>query len=167
VRAQFDVAFRRFAQSMDMLLPDPRAARVRRRPRVARQDPPAARARFRAEQVDISDCGEKVRKLIDEAIVADGIEILVKQVNLFSPEFEERLEASSSSTEARASEMEHAIRDEIHVHLEEDPAFYRSLRERLEQIVADCKARRIDAASSVLREQLESIVDLLKRRRAR
>ncbi|MBK8264627.1 MAG: hypothetical protein IPK80_25195 [Nannocystis sp.] len=64
---------------------------------------------------------------------------------LFSPEFEQRLEASKSA-EARASEMEHAIRDEIHVHLEEDPAFYRSLRERLEQIVADYKARRIDAA---------------------
>ena len=36
VRAEFQVAFRRFSQSMDMLLPDPRALRVRRRPRLAR-----------------------------------------------------------------------------------------------------------------------------------
>ena len=47
---------------------------------------------------------------------------------------------------ARASEMEHAIKDEIHVRLDEDPAFYRSLRERLEQILEDYKAKRIDAA---------------------
>jgi type I restriction enzyme R subunit len=133
---------------MDMLLPDPRALEYAGDLAWLGKIRSAARARYRTEQVDISDCGEKVRKLIDEAIVADGIEILVKQVNLFSPEFEQRLEASKS-TEARASEMEHAIRDEIHVHLEEDPAFYRSLRERLEQIVADYKARRIDAAKQL------------------
>jgi type I restriction enzyme R subunit len=45
--------------------------------------------------------------------------------------------------------MEHAIRDEIHVKLEEDPAFYSSLRERLEQIVADYKAKRVDAAQQL------------------
>ena len=55
------------------------------------------------------DCGAKVRKLIEEAIVADGIEILVKQVSLFSKEFDEKVEALKSH-EAKASEMEHAIR---------------------------------------------------------
>ena len=53
----------------------------------------AAAARFRDDKLDISDCGAKVRKLIEEAVIADGIQILVKQVALFSPEFEEKLEA--------------------------------------------------------------------------
>ena len=35
--------------------------------------------------------------------------------------------------------MEHAIRHEIHVKLDENPAFYASLRERLEKIIEDRK----------------------------
>jgi type I restriction enzyme R subunit len=41
------------------------------------------------------------------------------------------------------------IRHEILVKLEENPAFFASLRERLEQIIADRKAKRIDAAQQL------------------
>ena len=86
--------------------------------------------------------------LIEDAVIADGIQILVKQVSLFTPEFDAKLNALKTD-EARASEMEHAIRDEIHIKLEEDPAFYTSLRQRLEQIIEDRKAKRIDAAAQL------------------
>ncbi|MFO0692913.1 MAG: type I restriction endonuclease subunit R [Polyangiales bacterium] len=148
IRAKFDAAYRAFAQSMDILLPDPRALDYAADLGWLGKIRAAARARFRDGVIDISDCGEKVRALIDEAIVADGVQILVKEVNLFSDEFEERLGAHKS-TEARASEMEHAIRREIHVHIDEDPEFYSSLKERLEQIVADYKAKRIEAAKQL------------------
>jgi type I restriction enzyme R subunit len=158
VRAQFEVAFRRFAQSMDLLLPDPRALDYSADLQWLGMIRQAALTRFRDKTIDISDCGDKVRQLIEAAIVADGVSILVKEVNLFSPDFEERLNAHKSP-EARASEMEHAIRHEIHTRIEEDPAFYTSLREQLERIVADYRARRIDAAQQlelqgILREQL-------------
>ena len=61
------------------------------------------------------------------------------------------------SDDAKASEMEHAIKAEIHVKLEEDPAFYMSLRERLQRIIEDRKSRRIDAA-----KQLELLNGLIK-----
>ncbi|MCB9627690.1 MAG: type I restriction endonuclease subunit R [Sandaracinaceae bacterium] len=163
VRAEFDVAFRRFAQSMDMLLPDPRALEYAGDLAWLGKIRSAAKARYREEGVDIGDCGDKVKKLIDEAIIADGIEILVKEVNLFSPDFEARL-AALKSPEARASEMEHAIRHEIHTHVDEDPAFYRSLRERLEQILADYRARRIDAAKQL--ELFAAVEDELRQRSA-
>ena len=51
--------------------------------------------------------------------------------------------------------MEHAIRHEIHVKLDENPAFFASLRERLEKIIEDRKAQRIDAAKQL--ELLEAI----------
>ncbi len=115
-----------------------------------------AAARYRDDKLDISDCGAKVRKLIEEAVVAEGIQILVKQVSLFTPEFEDRLKTLKTE-DARASEMEHAIRHEIHVKLEENPAFFVSLRERLEQIIEDRKAKRIDAAQQLkLFEALKS-----------
>lgn len=45
--------------------------------------------------------------------------------------------------------MEHAIRHEIHVKLDENPAFYESLRERLEEIIRQRKEKRIDDAQQL------------------
>lgn len=147
-RDEFDQAFKRFAQSLDMMLPDPRALPYVSDARWLGKIRGTAAAKYRDDKLDISDCGEKVRELIEEAVVAEGIQILVKQISLFTPEFEEKLKALKSD-EARASEMEHAIKAEIHVKLDENPAFFRSLRERLEQIIADRKAKRIDAAQQL------------------
>lgn len=161
VRAEFEQSWKRFAQSLDMLLPDPRALPYVGDARWLGKIRSTAAAKYRDSKIDISDCGAKVRKLIEEAVIADGIQILVKQVSLFSPEFEEKL-AALKSDEARASEMEHALKDEIHVKLEEDPAFYTSLRERLEQLIEDRKAKRIDAA-----EQLKLFEQMRKEARGR
>jgi type I restriction enzyme R subunit len=156
VRAQFDEAFKKFGQSLDMMLPDPKALPYVGDARWLGKIRQVAAAKYRDDKIDISDCGAKVRRLIEEAVSADGIQILVKQVSLFTPEFEEKLKALKSK-EAQASEMEHAIRHEIHVKLEENPVFYTSLRERLEQLIEDRKAKRIDAA-----EQLKLFEDLRK-----
>ena len=158
-RAAFDLAFRRFSQSMDMLLPDPRALAYHADLRWLGKIRGTARARYRDDRLDLSGCGEKVRKLIADAVVADGIQILVKEVRLFSPEFEEKVEALATD-DAKASEMEHAIRHEINVRVEENPAFYQSLRERLEAIIEERRQERLDAAQQLsllnsLREELQ------------
>ncbi len=148
VRSEFDTAFKRFSESLDMMLPDPHALPYANDARWLGKIRATAAARYRDDKLDISDCGAKVRKVIEEAVIAEGIQILVKQVSLFTPEFEDRLK-SLKTEDARASEMEHAIRHEIHVKLDENPAFFVSLRERLEQIIEDRKAKRIDAAQQL------------------
>jgi type I restriction enzyme R subunit len=130
------------------MLPDPRAVPYNRDMKWLGKIRATAAAKYRDEKLDISDCGAKVRQLIEDAIIADGIQILVKQVSLFTPEFEDKLRALKGD-EARASEMEHAIKKEIHVKLDENPVFFRSLREKLEQIIEDRKAKRIDAAQQL------------------
>ena len=153
-RAEFDLAFRRFADSLDMILPEARGLPYVSDMRWFGKIRASAAARFRDDKIDVSDCGAKVRELIENAVIADGIQILVERVSLFTPEFDKKLDALKTD-EARASEMEHAIKSEIHVKLEEDPAFYSSLRERLEKLIADRKAKRIDAAQQLkLFEQL-------------
>ena len=159
VRAAFDLAFRRFSQSMDMLLPDQRALAYNADLRWLGKIRGTARARYRDDRLDLSGCGEKVRKLIADAVVADGIQILVKEVQLFSPEFDEKV-AALRTDDAKASEMEHAIRHEINVRVEENPVFYQSLRERLEEIIEQRRQERLDAAEQLsllnsLREELQ------------
>lgn len=68
----------------------------------------AAKARFRDRSLDISDCGAKVRQLIEEVVVAEGIQLLVKEVSIFGKEFEEKVGALKTP-EAKASEMENAL----------------------------------------------------------
>ena len=159
VRTAFDLAFRRFSQSMDMLLPDQRALAYHADLRWLGKIRGTARARYRDDRLDLSGCGEKVRKLIADAVVAAGIQILVKEVQLFSPEFEEKV-AALATDDAKASEMEHAIRHEINVRVEENPVFYQSLRERLEAIIAERRQERMDAAEQL--SLLSSLRDDLK-----
>jgi len=154
VRAEFDLAFRRFSQSMDMLLPDTRALPYNSDLRWLGKIRGTARARYHDDRLDLSGCGEKVRQLIAEAVVADGVQILVKEVPLFSKEFDEKVGALKTD-EAKASEMEHAIRHEISVRVEENPVFYQSLRKRLEDIIEERRQERIGEA-----EQLKLLMHL-------
>ena len=80
VRGAFDLTFRRFSQSMDMLLPDRRALAYHADLRWLGKIRGAARARYRDDRLDLAGCGEKVRKLIADAVVADGIEILASAI---------------------------------------------------------------------------------------
>ena len=101
VRAEFDLAFRRFSQSLDMMLPDPKALGFVGDYKWLGKIRQAASARYRDKSLDISDCEPKVRALIEEAIIAEGVQILVKQVNLFTPEFEREDRRRSSRTTRR------------------------------------------------------------------
>jgi type I restriction enzyme R subunit len=158
-RAEFDDVFLAFARAMDMLLPDPRAlpyvgdlqwlGRVRM----------AARARYREEHFDLKHCGEKVRALIAEYIGADEIQRLVEPVSVLSHRFDEAIE-HLRQPEAKASEMEHAIRHEIKIRYEDNPAFYQSLTERLEKLIADRKSTRISHAEEL--KQLASLIHELR-----
>lgn len=164
MRAEFDLAFRKFSQTMDMLLPDPRALPFQRDLCWLGKIRGVARARYMDGRLDLSGCGEKVRKLIDDAVVADGVETLVREVQLFSSEFDRKLDLLSTDR-AKASEMEHAIRHEISVRVAENPALYESLRKRLEEIIQKRRMERLDDAKQL--SLLSNLRDELKSERAR
>ncbi len=155
IRADFDLAFKRFSQSMDMVLPDPAALKFSGDLKWLGKLRNAARSRFRDNSLDLSACGSKVQRLIEEHIRTNGIQKLLEPVSIFSKKFDELVEALSSS-EAKASEMEHAIRHEIHLKLEENPAFYLSLKEQLEKIIEERKKERLSAIEEL--KQLSAIV---------
>lgn len=149
-RAQFDEQFRKFGRAMDQLMPDPRAAPYREDLRWLGRIRLSAAARFRDDKVDIGDCGEKVRALIAEYIGAERVEQLLEPVSILSPKFDEEVEKLENA-EAKASEMEHAIKEELKIRYEENPVFYQTLRERLEQILAERKMERLSSAEELRR----------------
>ncbi|MDD1760820.1 MAG: type I restriction endonuclease subunit R [Methanothrix sp.] len=144
-RVVFDQRFRTFSDYMDMLLPDPNALEYRRDLIFLADIRIRAMRRYRDEQLSLHGCSEKVQKLIDEHIQVAGIEQLVEPTSIFSAKFDEEV-ARITSPDAKASEMEHAIKHVLTVKMGENPVFYETLMDRLKRIIEDHKQRCITEA---------------------
>ncbi|MCT2534780.1 type I restriction endonuclease subunit R [Aquibacillus koreensis] len=143
IRNEFDTAFKKFSESMDMIMPSPKARPYLDDLKWLGKIRKLAKSRYHIEDgMDISDCGGKVRELIEEYIYASTPEILFEPINILSNKFDEKLD-EIKTPEAKAAEMEHAIKHEIRIKLEENPVKYTSLKERLEQLIEQRKARQM------------------------
>ena len=150
VRAKFELDFLRFAEAMDMVLPDPKALEepyVSDLKWLARLRVTARRAHYQ-EPFDPKDYGAKVGQVIARHLTAEGVEQLLAKRDILDPAFKMHLE-SLPSAEAKAAEIEHAIRHEIHVHRDENPTAYMSLWEQLEKIVNERREARLSAAGTL------------------
>ena len=152
VRAKFELDFLRFAEAMDMVLPDPKGLEepyVSDLKWLARLRVMARRAHYQ-EPFDPKDYGAKVGEIITKHLAVVGVEQLLTKRDILDPSFRRHLE-SLTSREAKAAEIEHAIRHEIHVHRDENPSAYASLWEQLEAIINRRREGRIAAASALER----------------
>ena len=135
-RADFEVYLKKFLMSMDIILPHASAQPYR---------VPAARfgyilaitrERYKDTSLDLGDAGAKVKALINAHLISLGINPKVPPVELLSPDFLDKLAAhAGKNAEAKASEMEHAIRKHCTVHHDEDPAFYKSLSAKVDALI--------------------------------
>ncbi|MEW9672405.1 type I restriction endonuclease subunit R [Ammoniphilus sp. 3BR4] len=159
VRTEFDLAFKRFSSSMDMIMPNPAANPYRDDMKFLGKVRLAAKQRYRDEEMDISDCGEKVKQLIAEYIQTNSIEVLHDPIDILSTRFTQKVDELKSD-EAKASEIEHAIRHEIRVKIDENPVYYTSLRERLEKLIQAKKDERIESVQLVL--ELKELINNMR-----
>jgi len=134
LRQQFELAFKRFAKQMDVVLPDPAARPFIADLKLWGKVQNSARTRYRDPGLNINDAGEKVRQLVNEHILSTGVDPKIPPVDLMAANFRESVQ-QIKSPESRASEIESAIKHHITVNLEEDPEYYKSLSLRLRDII--------------------------------
>jgi len=139
-RQQFELAFKRFAKQMDVILPDTAAKPFIPDLKFWGKVQNAARTRYRDPGLNISDAGEKVRQLVDEHIISTGVDPKIPPVDLMAANFKESVE-QIKSPESRASEIESAIKHHITVNLDEDPEYYKSLSLRLKDLIEKNKGK--------------------------
>lgn len=134
VRQKFELAFKRFAKQMDVVLPDvaakPFLSDLKRWGKVQN----AARNRYREPGLNIDDVGTKVRQLVEDHIISTGVNPKIPPVDLLAANFKPSVDAIQSP-ESKASEIESAIKHHITVNLDEDPEYYKSLSLRLQEII--------------------------------
>ncbi len=95
-RQIFEEKFKRFVKDMDMVMPNPKANPYISDLKKFGKIRQAAKNLYRAEGMDISDYGEKVRKVVEDYLVVNHIEVLHEPINLMSDYFNERLEAAKT-----------------------------------------------------------------------
>ena len=136
-RARFDIDLKRFLVSLDIVLPRPDALPYVALAKLLGQIQLSVRRRYRDQGnggFNPSLYREKVRQLIDEHITVLDLSQAIPPVRITDAGFSDHVSAQSSDR-ARASEMEHALRHHIREKSGEDPARYKKLSERLDEIL--------------------------------
>ncbi|OHC69484.1 MAG: deoxyribonuclease HsdR [Rhodocyclales bacterium RIFCSPLOWO2_02_FULL_63_24] len=135
-RADFEVYLKKFLMSMDIVLPHESAQPFRVPAKRFGYILQVAKERYKDASLDLGDAGEKVKSLINTHLISLGINPKVAPVELLAEDFIEKLEQHAGNNgEAKASEMEHAIRKHCTVHHDEDPAFYKTLSEKVDALI--------------------------------
>lgn len=165
-RQEFEVAYRQLAQTYNALMPRVNNAVIEADfAWLTRLRHHAAQRIDRTESADVRDMGRKVRTLIDQVVMADDVEQVSPPIDILAPDFiEQAVKASRNGSEktlqAMASDMAHQARHEIALKFPQNPAAYKTLRERLEDILEQQRLRRIDAMHAV--EQLKDVITALQ-----
>lgn len=133
-RETFNVLLTLFLQSLNTVMPDPRAVVYEQPAKRLAWLKSQARERFKDATLDLGSAGEKVKRLVNEHLVGLGIDLKVPPVELLQANFNKKVDEEKSSR-AKASQMEHALRKHLTVNLDEDPGFYGPLSEKLEAVI--------------------------------
>jgi type I restriction enzyme R subunit len=136
LRAKFGLYLKDFLQSLDTILPRPEALPYL--PDAKRlgliQVQTFKRTRDEGLQLVVKGAEAKVRRLIDDHVRAQGIDPVIPPIDILDANFEQHV-GQLRSLRAQAAEMEFAARHHIRRHYQEDPVYYRTLSQRLEEIL--------------------------------
>lgn len=135
-RADFEVYLKKFLMSLDIILPNVAAQPYRVPAKRFGYILQVAKERYKDTSLDLGSAGEKVKALINEHLISLGINPKVPPIELLAEDFLDKLAVhAGKNSEAKSSEMEHAIRKHCTVHHDEDPAFYKSLSEKVDALI--------------------------------
>ncbi|MDF1597282.1 MAG: HsdR family type I site-specific deoxyribonuclease [Acidimicrobiia bacterium] len=137
LRARFDIDVKRFLVSLDIVLPRPEARPFVADAKLFGKIQLYTRLRYRDQGnggFDPSLYREKVRQLIDEHITVLDLAQAIPPIRITDVDFKTHV-AGQPSERAKASEMEHALRHHILEKYYEDPARYKKLSERLDEVL--------------------------------
>ncbi len=139
-RADFEVYLKAFLQSLNLILPHETGHSYRGPARRFGYLLRMVKERYKDDSLDLADAGAKVKALINEHLIDLGINPKIPPIELLSAEFVDQVRKhAGGDAEAKASEMEHALRKHYTVHFDEDPAFYKRLSDKLEKLIQEHK----------------------------
>lgn len=139
LRCLLRTRLKEFFETLDLVLPRPEGLPYLQDAKTLAFIQARAHNKYRAAGPLIGqEIGAKVRALLDAHIQATDPLLLVPPIEITHPDFEKHVR-QQKSPRAQASEMEHTLRYHIRIHLDEDPAYYETLSEKLERLFAEMR----------------------------
>lgn len=136
IRAEFEVYYKRFLSSLDILINENIDHKYTLAMRSFGHIQAKIRHMYKDESINLMGVGEKIKELINKHVESKGISNRVPPIELFDTNFMGNLQAQHcDNIKAKASEMEHAMRKEITMKGSSDPALYDSFLEKLKEIL--------------------------------
>ena len=143
-RAEFEIGYKRFSGAVEALLPSHVGTDIINDIKWLGYIRAGAKAKYSPqEELDISDCGEKVREIIEQHLKSLGVFQWIEPITLFEDDFKSKINTLKSD-EAQASAMEHAVKHAISVKMDDNPVFFTSLLEKLQKILDETKSNWIE-----------------------
>ncbi len=159
IRNEFITLVRRFNRAMDAVLPDPRGLEYVNALKILNFIKECARNRYRDDKLSIKDASRKIREIVEEFLISNGVDPKIAPTPLFDDEFIQKLKKAKSNR-AKAEELKHAIIEHIEKHFEEDPEFYERFSDKLKRILEEYRDN-----WDALAIELEKLRDSMKKGR--
>lgn len=140
IRADFLIKFKKFMESLGIILPRPQGLPYVPDAKLLGFINKSAANLYRDSELNLVGVSEKVRELIDRHIKASSPQTAGGPIPITHEDFERTFEAYRSDR-TKASAMAHAARDHIRKHFDEDPARFKKLSEKLEEILDQFEGR--------------------------
>lgn len=138
-RAEFEIGYKTFQGLVEALLPAHVGTDILNDLKWLSYIRVAAKAKYTPQdQMDISDCGEKVKEIIEKHLTSLGVQQWIAPITLFEDDFQMKINTLHSD-ESQASAMEHAVKHAIAVRMQDNPVFYTSLLEKLQKLLDETK----------------------------
>jgi len=141
--------FKMFAKALDNVLPRREAGKYKDDFKFACKARAMVKTFYYGVKPSLREYGKKVQQLIDDHIRSLGISILMKPREITYENFLAHLEKIKGKKEktAKTALVRSKAMQVIRELAPENPAFYEKLREKLEKLILDEKARRVEAAN--------------------
>lgn len=133
-RSEFIVHYKHFLTSMNIIIPHPNANPYYKLLKVLGYIHNEAKDRYSDGSIKVLGVGNKVKKLIHDYLISEGIFVRGEPVDLLSNDFQEQIDKQKKYG-SKASHMKHKMRYHIQIHMNENPGLYKKLSEKLEDII--------------------------------
>lgn len=135
-RGKFEIAYKKFLESLDILMPDKACAPfLRPAGRIGQLLVDAKRTYERRNPTTVMGAGEKVKNLINKFYEAEGVEDAIPPVEITDKENFKKETNGAGSKRARAKAKAGGIRKYVDDNSGRDPARFKKLSDKLEEIL--------------------------------
>lgn len=159
IRDDFISLVRLFNKSMDAVLPDPEALKYITDLKIISFIKESARNRFRDDKLSIKDASKKIRDIVEEYLISEGVNPKIPPTLLLEDTFLNNIK-TKKSYKIRAQELVYAIKEHITDNFEIDPELYERFSERLNRILEDYKEN-----WELITQELENLTQDIKKGR--